>query len=79
MPKAPRMTADQARALSPGDAIDPQALWNNTERPLNQLPSPCIVVEVQDGVRSESGVVITVKNVLGKPLTLDAGWFKAPK
>lgn len=57
-----------------GDLLEPDPLWNQSERPQNHLPNPVRVEDVIPAV-SQSRVLFAVSTKNGTLRHLDAGWF----
>ena len=57
-----------------GDIVS-AAFWDATEPPLKRM-GECVVTKVTTGARSQSGVIIDVRNSTGKTLHgMDVSWF----
>lgn len=68
------MTPTRASQIKKGDTIIPHPTWNKTERPNNHLPREAEVLSIRQG-QSQTGYLFTVKDMGGKLVELDAGWF----
>lgn len=65
------------RAVKVGDMLEPDPLWNKTEREPNRMDVPTMVLGISEAV-SQSGVLFEVRTKGGFTRHIDAGWFKAP-
>lgn len=65
------------RCVKVGDMLNPDPLWNNTERWPNCLAVPTEVLGITEAT-SQSGVLFEVRTKGGFVRHLDAGWFKRP-
>lgn len=61
--------------IKAGDMLNPDPLYNQTERFENRLSVPTKLLGVEGAV-SQSGVLYQVQTVRGEKIWLDAGWFR---
>lgn len=61
-------------AVKPGDYLTPKSLWNETT-PTDKLAEQVHVLDVIDGIRSESGTLVLVETQKGEAW-LDLHWFE---
>ena len=60
-----------------GQKLNPQPLWNQTERWQNRLEVPTEILGIEKAT-SQSSIAFKVKTRGGSDQWLDAGWFEQP-
>lgn len=68
------MNRNQALRVHVGDSVEPDPLWNKSERE-RKLPPSVKVLEIQNAAGSQTGVLWRVRFLTGGEAWLDAGWF----
>lgn len=68
-------TRESAGGIRVGDMLNPDPLWNQTERPQHRLAAPTRVLGVSQQRICETGVMLKVREVGGGERWLSAGWF----